>query len=54
MGCFASATATGGAMKTKPTLYSEMTRRNSGRSNLGIVTTVHRLWMPLFIITVMP
>ena len=51
---FASATATGGAMYTRPTRYSEMTRRNSCRSKRGIVTTVARRCRPWFIITVMP
>ena len=53
-GCFASATAIGGAMNAQLIWKSWMMRRNSARSNLGIVTSRARVRNAIFRSTVMP
>lgn len=54
MGCFASATAIGGAMNTQVTFWSWMIRKNSGRSKRGMVTSEERARRARFSSTVMP
>lgn len=53
-GCFASATAMGGATNTQVVRCSAMMRRNSGRSNLGMVTSPARCRSAKLSSTVMP
>ena len=53
-GCFASASTIGGTRHANVTRCSSISRRNSSRSNRGIVTTVAPLRSARFTRTVMP